>query len=103
MRPSIAPPLWLSGASLAVYLAAMTDAEHKDHDFSVVHLVDHPVVADADAHFSGTALELFTARWSRILRERVDAAKDAPGTLTVEPAQGLDGRTRIGDLVLHVP
>ncbi len=80
----------------------MADAEHEDHDFRINHLIDHPIVADANAHLPGTSFELFAARRARIGRQQVDGSENALCRASIELPQGFERGTRIGNLVLQL-
>src|SRR5690606_35960970 len=79
----------------------MAHTEHDDQHTVVVDLVDHAVIAHADAPRVVFALELLDSCGSRVDAEACDGFDDAqPGT-AVEPLQVTCRPTRELDAVRH--
>ncbi len=55
-----------------MHLTAMSYPEHEDYQFIVLDLVDDSVVADANAEFTITALQLDTAGRPWVAGQRPD-------------------------------
>lgn len=55
-----------------MHFTSMPDAQHQYVKFSVVYVVDDPVVADPNPKFPVTAPELNTPLWTRFLGQSTD-------------------------------
>ncbi len=60
----------------AIHLAAVSNTHHVDNDFCNMHLVDNPVICDANPVGADAPAEARGADGNRIVRQRVDQELD---------------------------
>lgn len=67
-----------------VHLSAMADPQYQDDQFIVLDVVDNSVVADANAKFTVSSLELDATRRARVMSKSPDRIKQSLGRGLVE-------------------
>lgn len=72
-----------------------------DDQHGVIHRVDHPIVADADAIGVRATLQFLAAVWTRILRERLHGMQHSCLHLRVEFPEFLLCGTAEADCVIR--
>lgn len=75
-----------------MHFTSMPDAQHQYVKFSVVYVVDDPVIADPNPKFPVTAPELNTPLWTRFLGQLTDRSQQPPRYGLIKLAQLLRRR-----------
>lgn len=79
----------------------MCGAENQDHQLLIVHVIDDPIITDANAELPITATQLQTPLRSRVLRKRVNCPQYSLSDNAVKLAQRLERGVSVRDLVRH--
>lgn len=91
--------LIILGRSLAVHIAAVSDAQHEDDEFVILDFVDDAILADADAALTFAARELDITLRARVRGEAFDGLLDSLPLIRMDLAEGFRSGGLVGDRV----